>query len=396
MKSISYPRIPGVTGCLQFLSCPLALAITLGTVAMPAAAACKMIQVAELATGPYAIPLVPVSLDGHATTFLVDTGAGKSMIWRKTAEAFRMAIHSTGGTMYGMGGTDVLGTVWVHELSLGGAVIRDIPMYASGRSGSEQVAGLLGADFLSAFDIEFDLGKKVMRLFNPQDCKGDQVVYWANSYAMVPLVPPANPGGGVFFDPGWVIANVSLNGQDALAMFDTGAALSTVTSNFIRRGGIPSETVPIEEAPEHGIAGKAVATEVATFSTLTVGQENLQHARLRIADLWGGNREAHTDSLIARPQVAPADMLIGADFFRAHRIYIAHSQKKMYFTYQGGPIFLLAVPQPTAAPASAPPAGAAAAPAPTGAAAAAPPAAAPAPASATPASDSSAREAAKN
>lgn len=379
MKSISHPRTSGATGCLRFFGGPLALAITLGTVASPAAAACKLIEVAELGTGPYNRPLIQVSLDGHSTTFLVDTGAAKSMIWRKAAEAFHMAIISTPGAMYGVGGPDALGTVQVHELSLGGAVIRNIPMYASGRSGSEQVAGLLGADFLSQFDIEFDLGKKVMRLFNPHDCKGDQVVYWANSYAMVPLVPPANPGGGVVFDPGWVIAHVSLNGQDALALFDTGASLSTVSSKLVDKGD--SETVPIEEAPEHGIAGKAVATEVATFSTLTVGQENLQHVRLRIADLWGGTREVHTDSLIARPQVAPADMLIGADFFRAHRVYIAHSQKKMYFTYQGGPIFLLAVREPTAAPASAPPAGSAAA---------------PAPASATPASDTPARETPKN
>jgi hypothetical protein len=32
-------------------------------------------------------------------------------------------------------------------------------------------------------------------------------------------------------------------------------------------------------------------------------------------------------------------MVIGADFFMAHRIYVARSQGKMYFTYKGGPIF---------------------------------------------------------
>jgi tetratricopeptide (TPR) repeat protein len=32
-------------------------------------------------------------------------------------------------------------------------------------------------------------------------------------------------------------------------------------------------------------------------------------------------------------------MLLGADFLRAHRVLVAHSQGKMYFTYAGGPVF---------------------------------------------------------
>jgi hypothetical protein len=32
-------------------------------------------------------------------------------------------------------------------------------------------------------------------------------------------------------------------------------------------------------------------------------------------------------------------MLIGSDFLRAHRVYIAHSQGKLYFSYVGGTVF---------------------------------------------------------
>jgi len=40
-------------------------------------------------------------------------------------------------------------------------------------------------------------------------------------------------------------------------------------------------------------------------------------------------------------------MLIGADFFLSHRIYVASSQRKLYFTYNGGPVFdLAAMPAP--------------------------------------------------
>jgi tetratricopeptide (TPR) repeat protein len=34
-------------------------------------------------------------------------------------------------------------------------------------------------------------------------------------------------------------------------------------------------------------------------------------------------------------------MLIGADFYLSHRIYVATSQHKLYFTYNGGPVFNL-------------------------------------------------------
>jgi hypothetical protein len=33
------------------------------------------------------------------------------------------------------------------------------------------------------------------------------------------------------------------------------------------------------------------------------------------------------------------DMVLGADFFLTHRIYVANNQQKMYFTYNGGPVF---------------------------------------------------------
>jgi hypothetical protein len=32
-------------------------------------------------------------------------------------------------------------------------------------------------------------------------------------------------------------------------------------------------------------------------------------------------------------------MLLGADFLRSHRVLVARSQAKMYFTYEGGTVF---------------------------------------------------------
>jgi hypothetical protein len=52
-------------------------------------------------------------------------------------------------------------------------------------------------------------------------------------------------------------------------------------------------------------------------------------------------------------------MLLGADFLRSHRVLVSHSQRKIYFTYVGGPIFQTArAPEPRGTPSqprSAPP-----------------------------------------
>jgi tetratricopeptide (TPR) repeat protein len=43
------------------------------------------------------------------------------------------------------------------------------------------------------------------------------------------------------------------------------------------------------------------------------------------------------------------EMLLGEDFFLSHRIYVAYSQRKLYFTYNGGPLFNLSLSQSVAA-----------------------------------------------
>jgi hypothetical protein len=39
-------------------------------------------------------------------------------------------------------------------------------------------------------------------------------------------------------------------------------------------------------------------------------------------------------------------MLIGADFFRSHRIYVARDQRRVYVSYVGGRVFDLSDPRP--------------------------------------------------
>ena len=315
-----------------------------------AATACQLLRVAELQVtmADYAA-LVPASIDGHTVQMLADTGAARSLIWRSAAKELGLEIRQGDVTFYGAGGHDEAGLVWVQDLSLAGATIHNARLYAAGRGSSPgESAGILGEDFLSAWDVEFDLSAGKIRLFTPKNCKGDDVAYWASTYSEVDLVTPPS-------DSRWLEAKVQLDGHDVVAMFDSGASMSVVTTQAVLQAGIKPETAATETAASKGIAGKGMDTSVALFKTLSVGDETVRNVELHVADLFSRNTAMQTGSHLAQHVINDPEMLIGADFFLSHRIYVARSQGKIYFTYKGGPIFRHKAPEASTPAAAAPP-----------------------------------------
>ncbi|MGA3158581.1 MAG: aspartyl protease family protein [Steroidobacteraceae bacterium] len=323
--------------------------------AAPAREACKMLQVGEVdvtMSGPQ--PLVAASINGHAVQMLLDTGGARSLIWKSAAKELGLKLEYASGQFYGVGGGQQASIVWVDDLGFAGAHIRKVQLFASARGNWEDAtAGVLGDDLLSSMDVELDLSAGKLRLFKPKNCVGDEVVYWSDSFFMVPMQ-------NLNAQSSWPEAEVSLGGHTVLALFDTGASFSAVSYEGLRVSGASPETSPSDAGSTHGIGSKGVETQVARFSQLTIGQETVQHVRLRIADLFEDDRAVSTGSLLAQSvlQTKP-DMILGADFFRAHRVLIARSQGKIYFTYKGGPIFSAPPKQVADPPPDVPPAGSA-------------------------------------
>src|SRR5262249_26302325 len=74
-----------------------------------------------------------------------------------------------------------------------------------------------------------------------------------------------------------------------------------------------------------GIGSRSVQTYIATFQSFKIGDEEIRNPRLRFGDIHNMDE----------------DMLIGADFFLSHRIFVATNQRKLYATFNGGPVFNL-------------------------------------------------------
>lgn len=310
----------------------LALVPTTSAAAPPK---CQLGQVAEIAiTQTHSGPLVDASINTQSVKMLVDTGAARSGIWVDTATRLGLKTVGSGVTFYGAGGGAEARRTTVQQFGLGQFTARDLPIYVlvTGTS-TREAAGILGEDFLSRLDVEFDLRANTIRLFETKNCVGDQVVYWAPSYAMVKLVHVAGDHSN------WLLAHVSLNNHEVLGMFDSGAYVTVVNARAAYSvGKKASDSDP--SAQLRGVGGPATTeASKASFAAVTIGQENIQNVTLAVADVFKHTRVDQTGSYIPQGVTDQPDLIIGADFFRAHRIFVANSQGKVYFTYSGGPIF---------------------------------------------------------
>jgi tetratricopeptide (TPR) repeat protein len=198
----------------------------------------------------------------------------------------------------------------------------DVDFVVAGSDFGGQAAGLLGQNVFRVADVEYDLANGVIRLVRPKgECKRTALAYWSASaqkpYSVIDIEPAdaRQPH---------TKSVAYLNGVKIRVMFDTGAAQSLLTLAAAKRAGItPGSPGVTDGGSGRGLGHKAVSTSITRFSSFKIGDEEIQHAQLRFgdADLLG------------------ADMLIGADFFLSHRIYVASSQRRLYFTYNGGPVF---------------------------------------------------------
>jgi clan AA aspartic protease (TIGR02281 family) len=287
---------------------------------------------------------VEAAINGTPVKMIVDTGSAATSIFRATADKLGLRMKQIDGvTFYGAGGSDVLNEVGVKELKVGNLVARNMDLAVIGRRSFEDVGGLLGAGFLFQADLEIDAPEGKLRFFKPTGCVGDQVVYWQKAYAVVSNVSP-NPDQDIQI-------MVKLGDAPIRATLDSGASTSVVARQAAER--FADRTVARQsEQDAIGIGKQSVQEEVATFPSFSFGDETIRNAKLSVADMFKAGREVRLGSRLAKPVVDEPDMLLGADFFRSHRVYISKSQKKIYASYMGGPVFdTRSAPTPSAAPA---------------------------------------------
>jgi tetratricopeptide (TPR) repeat protein len=179
----------------------------------------------------------------------------------------------------------------------------------------------------------------VIRIVKASDCAHANMAYWepkgpTGVMALSALQPESQMTTGY----------AEINGKRVSVMFDTGSPQSYVAIGAARRAGFDPKGPGVVPAGEsRGVGRRLVQTWIMPVASFDVGGETIRNTRLRVGDttLPGG-----------------VEMLLGADFFLSHHIYVGNATHRIFFTYNGGPVFDLRTrlqsDSPSSAPAAAP------------------------------------------
>jgi tetratricopeptide (TPR) repeat protein/predicted aspartyl protease len=303
-----------------------------------AMAECKLGKFAELPVTMSSLkPIVSAKINGEEAHFVADSGAFYSMITEAAAAEYKLKLGPAPFGLYikGIGGNVSPSLATVKEFTFAGIPLRNVQFLVGGSTiGTSESVGLLGQNFFRAGDVEYDLANGTIRLIRAEGCSHALLAYWLKPSETYSVMDIEFPTAALPHTMG----TASINGSRIRVMFDTGSSTSMMSLKAAERAGIKPDSEGVVEAGyNRGIGRSTVKTYIGRFASFKIGDEEIKNARLRFGDFG----------------VDIADMLIGADFFLSHHIYVASSQHKLFFTYNGGPVFNLSASaaKPPVAPA---------------------------------------------
>jgi tetratricopeptide (TPR) repeat protein/predicted aspartyl protease len=317
-----FPPLP--VRLISFFTC-LAAAFPINLTAISGARAegkCELGKIAELPITMAGLrPLITAQVNGKDAKFLLDSGSFYSVMSTAVAADLNLKLTASPWTLNGVGGSSRTWFAKVQDFSFLGATFHDVEFLVSGSEVGS--SGVIGENLLSHFDVEYDLAKGAIRLFRPEGCSRTKLAYWTGGQAFSLMDINTIDRGNAH-----IIGVAYVNGQKIRALFDTGASTSMLTQTAAGNIGIDVNAVGVKEAGYVSGFGRGTAKSyIVPVASFKIGDdEEIKNTHLRVAGIRLGD----------------ADMLVGADFFLSHRVFVSNSQHKLYLTYNGGPVFNLA------------------------------------------------------
>jgi predicted aspartyl protease len=320
--TLPFPRIlPVAVSSAALLACTLAPAAALADDAKPR---CTYVDVADVPiryASPSLMPAVQGTIDGAPATMLVDTGAFDTAITMNGAIRRDLSLYMTGEYVEGTGGDSRLYTAHLKDFAIGPSHATRRPIvYVIGEDKVPPVVdAIAGAPFLLQTDLEIDLRAKQLRFFRQRDCRDTALMLWKEPTVVVP------------FDHGWDRSpnphfTVTVDGHELDAVIDSGANDSFMTLTGARHAGIDLDAPSVKRrGSSAGIGSQLASNWVTRVKTVQIGEETIRNPEITIVDPQGGTG---------------AELFLGQDFLRAHRVLFAMSQKKLYIAYLGGDAFI--------------------------------------------------------
>jgi len=278
--------------------------------------------------------LVDGAINGSEAVMLVDTGSESTSLTRNKVDKLGLKLGHAGISTLGVGGESQVYQTMVDDLSIGKAHWHRVRMTVLWDGNMlRSFDALIGANILFFSDLEISLAKGEMKFFEPKGCDDTFLGYWDEQALVIPMheISP---------DDRRQIFEVQVNGKALRAIIDSGASTSIINLAAAARVGVtPKSPGVVEAGSSSGIGKHELKTWRARFDSFSIGEETIKSPTIAIHDLYGSaladsNNIATSDLLQDEP-----DVLLGADFLRAHRVLFAVSQRRLYLSYLGGSVF---------------------------------------------------------
>ncbi|HVJ51567.1 MAG TPA: retropepsin-like aspartic protease [Aliidongia sp.] len=275
--------------------------------------------------------LVPVVLDGKPLNFLLDTGASESALFSDTAERLQLQTRPMQhARLSNVEGHSIDRYVTGKTFTLGGRTVESRSFVVFPRNGApdDAASGLLGADFLSQFDLEIDPVNHRIRLFSQDHCPG-RAVYWADAYVDVPL------------EVNWfrhIFVSAELNGQKLRALLDTGASqvflsIPAAEAHFGLTTASPGVT---RVTPEAASASSDMVYYRARLDTLSIEGIAMRNPTIFLLPdkLYEtlGKDDFRGQGQVSRDFADLPELTIGTSVLQKLHLYIAYGEKRLYAT----------------------------------------------------------------
>jgi hypothetical protein len=286
--------------------------------ATQAHAICRVVPLSAVPVDPVdGHILVTVQVNDIAATFVLDTGAERTLMGEDVVR--RLGLERDGwvtSTILGIGGlqqrpnalphTLRLGTTPLHRRTLTGDTSVTVGPLPVTEIAGRPIAGLLGRDFLSLFDLDIDLPDHRMTLYDVRGCDA-WFLPWTSPYAAIPATMPMGAA---------LVVQVPVDDRPLRALIDTGASSSLITASGMFRLGVTPALLARDPAGNGAGVGPApVPMHLHRFAELRVGPDVMPDPALWVASV----------------RVVPiVDMLLGADWLQTRRVWLSFATKQVF------------------------------------------------------------------
>ncbi|HUZ64663.1 MAG TPA: retroviral-like aspartic protease family protein [Acetobacteraceae bacterium] len=287
------------------------------------AAACRITRLARLPiTIVHNWPVVSVRINGHTARMLVDTGSSATIIDRRAMGRFGLRLYPQAIMESGLGGatnvkfvnynTFEVGSIHSAAWDFGGNKILatlNMPFPTL----SKPLDGILGADFLSAFDIDLNIPHHRITVYRVRNCSGT-FVPWKGPIDTISI--RRTPGNSLLLP-------VRLDGHEIAAEFDTGSVMTVVKMSTARAIGITSAMLkPVAGKYVTGVDGNKIPIKLHAFNTIQIGRSVFRNLPIVVMP-------AHLNGISAQT-MQPPKMLLGAGYLANHQVWLSYRTWRIF------------------------------------------------------------------